>query len=60
MADESSSKDSSVPAVPATPAPSTSTWKLPDGIEDHIESGMLYGTVRTRVMTTSERCELHW
>jgi hypothetical protein len=36
MADDSSSKESTPPAAPASPS---TTWKLPDGIEYHIEAG---------------------
>jgi hypothetical protein len=36
MADESSNAKESSPAPSAAP---TNTWKLPDGIEDHIEAG---------------------
>lgn len=49
MSDDSSKKDSTAaaadPAAPANSAPivpdtpTTTTWKLPDGIEDHLAKG---------------------
>ena len=38
-------------AADAAPSASSSTWKLPDGIEDHIESGTSYSTVPKKMIS---------
>jgi len=47
----SSSPESNDPTAPtgSTPAPSSGSWKLPDGIEDHLEQGVLKAAVGAAV-----------